>query len=62
MVSLVISHTNTTRVGWHQWEIDLKFAPGLPPGWMVLILVWLGDPLLVPSTFPQTGVERIWHM
>ena len=33
MVSLVNSHTNTTRIGWHLWEIDLRFAPGLPPGW-----------------------------
>ena len=24
---------NATRIGWHLWEIDLKFAPGLPPGW-----------------------------
>ena len=33
MVSLVNSHTHATRIGWHLWEIDLKFAPGLPPGW-----------------------------
>ena len=33
MVSLVNSHTNNTRIGWHLWEIDLRFAPGLPPGW-----------------------------
>ena len=33
MVSLVNSHTNSTRIGWHLWEIDLRFAPGLPPGW-----------------------------
>ena len=33
MVSLVNSHTNATRIGWHLWEIDLRFAPGLPPGW-----------------------------
>ena len=32
MVSLVNSHTNATRIGWHLWEIDLRFAPGLPPG------------------------------
>ena len=32
MVSLVNSHTNATRVGWHLWDIDLRFAPGLPPG------------------------------
>jgi len=29
MVSLVNSHTNATRIGWHLWEIDLRFAPGL---------------------------------
>jgi len=33
MVALVNSHTNATRIGWHLWEIDLRFAPGLPPGW-----------------------------
>ena len=33
MVSLVNSHTNATRIGWHLFEIDLRFAPGLPPGW-----------------------------
>jgi len=32
MVSLVNTHTNATRIGWHLWEIDLRFAPGLPPG------------------------------
>ena len=34
MVSLVNSHTNATRTGSHMWEIDLRFAPGLPPGWL----------------------------
>jgi len=33
MVSLVNSHTNATIIGWHLWEIDLRFAPRLPPGW-----------------------------
>jgi len=33
MVPLVNSHTNATRIGWHLWEIDLRFAPGLPAGW-----------------------------
>ena len=33
MVSSVNSHTNATIIGWHLWEIDLRFAPGLPPGW-----------------------------
>ena len=35
MVSSVNSHTNATRTGWHLLEIDLIFAPGLPPGWRV---------------------------
>ena len=34
MVSSVNSHTNATRIGWHLWEIDLRFATGLPPGWV----------------------------
>ena len=33
MVSLVNSHTNATSIGWHLWQINLRFAPGLPPGW-----------------------------
>jgi len=32
-IFFVNSHTNATRIGWHVWEIDLIFAPGLPPGW-----------------------------
>ena len=32
-VYLVNSHTNVTGIGWHLWEIDLRFASGLPPGW-----------------------------
>jgi len=28
MVSLVNPHTDATRIGWHLWEIDLRFAPG----------------------------------
>jgi len=33
MIALGNSHTNATRIGWHLWEIELIFAPGLPPGW-----------------------------
>ena len=33
MVSLVNSHSNATSRRWHLWEIDLRFALGLPPGW-----------------------------
>ena len=36
MVSLVNSHANATRIGWHLWAIDRRFAPGLPPGWWSL--------------------------
>jgi len=32
IVSLINSHTNVTGFGWHLWEIDLRFAPELPPG------------------------------
>ena len=32
MVSLVNSHTNATSKRWHLWEVDLRFAHGLPPG------------------------------
>ena len=34
MVSLVNLHANTTRIGWHLWEVGLRFAPGLPTGWL----------------------------
>ena len=34
MVSLVNSHTNATSIGWHLCENGLRFAPGLPPGWL----------------------------
>ena len=43
MVSLVNSHTNATRIGWHLWEVDLRFAPGLPPG------RWGSRPRVAPS-------------
>ena len=34
MVSLVNFYPNAARIGWHLWEIDLRFAHGLPPGWV----------------------------
>ena len=46
MVSLVNSHTNATRIGWHLWEIDIRVSPGLPPGWLV--------------TFPQLSVAAVF--
>ena len=42
MVHSVNSHTNATRVGWHLWEIGLRFAHGLPPGWSLAFqFAWL---------------------
>ena len=32
MVSLVNSHTNATRIGWHLWEIGCRFALNSTPG------------------------------
>ena len=31
MVSPITFHAFATRIGWHLWEIDLRFSPGLPP-------------------------------
>jgi len=41
MVYSVNSHTNATRIGWHLWEIDLRFAPGLPSGWWAEEATWI---------------------
>ena len=38
MFSRVNSHSNATSQRWHLWEIDLRFAHGLPPGWECLAL------------------------
>jgi len=45
IVSLVNSHTNASRIGWHLWEIDLRFSPGLPPGWSHSARAWRGGGL-----------------
>jgi hypothetical protein len=34
MVSLVKSHANAIRIGWHLWEIDFRFAPVISLGWI----------------------------
>ena len=65
-VSLVNSHTIATRIGWHLWKIDSRFAPGFPPGWVVTFFwcerrsSWHGErgssaatlSFLPPSPFP----------
>jgi len=35
VVSFADIHANATSKRWHLWEIDLRFAPGLPPGWVL---------------------------
>ena len=37
MVSLVNPHTNATSQSWHLWEIDLRFALNLTPGWVAIL-------------------------
>ena len=53
MVSLVNSHTNATRIGWHLWEIDLRFTPWLSPGWLSITILVIdlvrNEPFLVES-------------
>jgi len=44
MVALVNSHTNATRIGWHLWAIDSRFAPGIPPEWGCRLLSCPGCP------------------
>ena len=34
MVSLVNSQSNASRIGYHLWEIDLRYALELSPGWL----------------------------
>ena len=44
MVSLVNSHTTAMRIGWHLWEIDLRFALDSTPGWFCVglpLCAWL---------------------
>ena len=56
MVASDNSHTNATRIGWPVWEDDLRFAPGLPPG-------WLQDAILNPH--PKTlnqDANLIWML
>ena len=35
---IALPNTHTTRIEWHLWEIDLRFAPGLLPGCLYLFL------------------------
>ena len=54
MVALVKSYTHATRIGWHPWESDLRFAPGLPAGWQGG--VWPGGAAVLPDwACPRPG-------
>ena len=55
IVSFVHSHTNATRIGWHMWEIEIQFAPGLPPGWSTCRIRLRRLPCLQP---PQRRAHR----
>ena len=57
MVSLVNSHANAIRTGWHLWEIDLRFALGLPPGWIPKCNLHSIPPDRPPSTLHATRME-----
>ena len=39
--------SNATKIGWHLWEIDLRFAPGLPLGW---------------AGYPRNSFFRVWDI
>ena len=52
-VYVVNSHTHATRIGWHLWEIDLRFAPGLPPGWLVGSFMSLLGPMMAEIVEPR---------
>jgi len=62
MVSSVNFHTNATRIGWHLWGIDLRFAPGLPPGWnTILNPTPANNQTLHPKPGAGRGRERLWE-
>ena len=56
MVSLVNSHAKASRIGWHLWEIDFRFAPGLPPGWSDNTSLQQGEAI---SSALDDGLHRI---
>ena len=63
MVSLVNSHTNATRIGWHLWELDLRFSSGLPPGWVGMRTCTSQQGLLLghPGGNPGANQKSISH-
>jgi len=59
MVSSVNYHTNAARIGWHLWEIDLRFAPGLLPGWKGIFWPILGENRLGYPPFRNAAESTI---
>ena len=53
MVPFVNSHEHATRIGWYLWDIDLRFAPGLPPGWLSKSISCFANLPLNPQTSPR---------
>ena len=62
MVSVVNSHTNATRIGWHLWGIDFRFCPGLPPGWDSLVSPVLNPKTLPFPPLPPKCMRQLWRM
>jgi len=63
MFSFVNSHTHATRIGWHLWEIDLRFAPGLPPGRICTAARWIpGSASLGLNDFSQVYMLGFLHI
>jgi len=59
MVSSVNSHTDATRIGWHLWEIDLIFVPGLPPGWGARMTSLVAPAESVSPSGGVRGIQKI---
>ena len=62
MVSLVNSHPNATSRRWHLWEIDFRFAPGLPPGWSRRLLEsWRAreGPGIIDTAYQLNGFSQV---
>ena len=57
LIFLDNSHTHATRIGWHLWEIDLRVAPGLPPGWSSCATGRLG---LQRCKMPRLEALQVW--
>ena len=65
MVSSVNSHTNSTRIGWHLWDIDLRFALGLPPWWCICkqsCRAWSCSKTRTPEAGSRNPESETWNL